>query len=226
MKNVAINTGASWGTSFRSFQDGDIFRESNIDLQAGDIADRLGYLKAQVDGAGKLAGDNTWTGSQTFDTGTSSPKTFQITGDGDFKVERIQVATGNDGGSWTASTFVVKSGVEAIFECIPHLFAGLSVEPATVADANATLSSVLVHRVPQLTSNRVYTLPSGVVGQLSLLKRTRTSDAYTATLNDGGGAIGQISASAAGWLLAMCNGGTDWVIVAWGGTVASLSADT
>lgn len=226
MKNVTINTAASWGASFRSFQDGDIFRESNIDLQAGDLADRLGYLKAQSDASGKLAADQTWTGSNTFNTGTGTPKTIAITGDGDFNVERIRVATGTDGGSWDASTFIVKSAVEATFECIPLLFAGLAAESASVADASASLSSVLIHRVPALTANRVYTLPSGAAGQLAFIKRTRTADAFTVSLNDGGGTIAQISASAAGWVLAMCTTTTTWVVIAWGGTVTSISTTT
>lgn len=227
MKTVSLNLAASAPTGISSFQDGDIFRESIIDLQAASLADALGWLKAQALAAGYLAADQTWTGSNTFATGTGGgTKTIAITGDGDFNVERIRVATGTDGGAWDASTFVVKGAVEATFECVPLFAAGLAAESETVADAAASLTGVLIHRVPQLTANRVYTLPSGAPGQLALIKRTRTADAFTVTLNDGGGAIAQISASAAGWILAMCTTTTTWVVLAWGGTVVSISTTT
>lgn len=227
MKNVTINTAASWGASFRSFQDGDIFRESNIDLQAGDLADRLGYLKAQSDASGKLAADQTWTGSNEFDTGSGGgAETISIIGDGDFNVERINVSSGTDGGVWNASTFQVNADCDGAFNGILEVAGRLVSASETVADAAAALTGVLIHRVPTLTANRIYTLPSGAAGQLALLKRTRTADAFTAALHDGGGAIGTISASNAGWILAMCTSGTTWVVLAWGGTVTGISAST
>jgi hypothetical protein len=230
MKTLTINTAAGWGAGVRSFLDGDIFRESNIDLSAGDIADRLGYLKAQSDASGKLAADQTWAGSNEFDTGTGGgAKTISVTGDGDFVLENgggLQVASGSDGGQWTASAFTTNADCDAQFNGILEAAGRLIAASVSLSDASAALTGVLIHRVPQLTANRTYTLPSGAAGQLALLKRTRTADAFTAALNDGGGAIGTISASSAGWILAMCTAGTTWVVVAWGGTVTGISTST
>lgn len=231
MKTITINTGAAWGASVSSWQDGDIFRETNADTVSTSFADRLGYLKAQSDASGKLAADQTWAGSNEFDTGTGvGAKTISVTGDGDFALENgggLRVATGTEGVRASSSEFVVKPLCEAIFEGPIRLDGNsFSASQETLADANASLTGVLIHRVPQLTANRTYTLPSGTLGQLSLLKRTRTADAFTAALNDGVGAIGTISASSAGWILAMCTAGTTWVVVAWGGTVTGISTST
>lgn len=231
MKTVSLNLAASAPTGISSFQDGDIFRESNIDLQAASLADALGWLKAQALAAGYLANDQTWTGSNEFDTGTGGgAKTISVTGDGDFVLENgggLRVGTGApDGGSWVASAFTTNQDCDAEFGGVLSFLARLVASQDTVGDAPSTLSHLLIHRVPQLTANRVYTLPSGAAGQLSLIKRTRTADAFTVTLADGGGNIGVISASNAGWMLAMCTGGTSWVPIAWGGTLSTVGTGT
>lgn len=63
MKNLTISLVAAWVATIRTFQDGDIFRESQIDLYSGDIADRLGWLKTNK---ADLSAANTWTATQTF----------------------------------------------------------------------------------------------------------------------------------------------------------------
>ncbi len=230
MKTVSIDTAALWGAGLRTWQDGDVFRESNTDLVIEDIGDRLGYLKAQADLAGYLAADQTWEGSNEFDTGTGGgAETISVIGDGDFKLENgggLRVATGTDGGSWVASAFTTNQDCDAEFGGVLAFLERLVASTETLADAPATLSHALVHRVGTLTANRVYTLPSGTAGQLSLIKRTRTADAFTVSLADGSGNIGVISASQAGWMLAMCSSGTTWVPIAWGGTLSTVGTGT
>src|SRR3972149_6424632 len=74
MKAYTIDLGAAWAATIETFQDGNVFRETNIDLMADSIADRLGYLKAQSD-TFVAVGDNpvTWTGEHIFD---GFPATF------------------------------------------------------------------------------------------------------------------------------------------------------
>src|SRR5690349_7675586 len=65
MKTLAIAF-ASWIATVRTFQDGDVYRESSIDLQIADVCDRLGYLKTTLDGKGGLADNNEWNGQNEF----------------------------------------------------------------------------------------------------------------------------------------------------------------
>lgn len=213
MKSVTIPTGTSvaWSGTFRSFVDGDIFRESNIDLNAGDLADRLAYLKDKADAAGYLATANAWTGENTFTT-EASVTDFIVDGDGEMTVNASAQfnAAANFASEVATSGGLLLSG---------YLAAGIE----TLADAPATLSNVLVHRVPTLTANRVYTLPTGTDGQLALFIRPRTADAYTATLqNPAATTMGVISASNSGWILCVKKPASVWVVAAYGGTVTSV----
>lgn len=214
MKNVTINTAASWSGSFRSFQDGDIFRESNVDLNAGDLADRLGYLKAQADNAVLLTGSQTITGNKTFN-GTN---TFG----GPISSSNAITATN----TVTLSGALNQSGVTTLTGQL-NVHENLSSPHDSMSDANESFDNVhLLYRAPQITANRFYTLQTGasVVGRLTFFTRSRTADAFTCTIQDAGGTVGVIDASAAGWLLLQCvdSSTTGWRVVAWGGTVSSL----
>lgn len=211
MKSVTIPTGVAtaWSGTFRSFVDGDIFRESNIDLNAGDLAERLAYLKDKADAAAYLAADNTFTGNNTFTT-SSAGDDLTVGGDGELIVN--VGATMNGAMAIASAAFTGRIEIDAEFN------PGSNV----LADAAATCSAVLFQRVPTLTANRVYTLPAGSDGDLAVLTRSGT-EAFTATLQDptGSTTVGVISSGASGWIAAQKRG-SNWVAVMWGGTVASI----
>lgn len=114
MKSTAINTGASMPASITTFQDGDVFRESAIDLMIADIADALGYLQNIADDAALLAGANTWTGLQTF---TKSPicaaftETVTFAGFGLFSSgSTLSMASGSAAQVGGGASFTLQSG--------------------------------------------------------------------------------------------------------------------
>lgn len=223
MKSVTIPTGVAtaWSGTFRSFVDGDIFRESNIDLNAGDIAERLAYLKDKADAAAYLAADQTFTGSCTFAGGAT--KTFSVTGDNAASFAGVTVSSSftTQAGS---SVSIVADDCEIASPLL--LSSALGVATGDLADAAATIgAAATIYRVPTLTANRIYTLPSAAVNNHTVLVvRMRTADAFTVTVQTSGATtMGVISASAAGWIL--CHYKTSaaaWRVVAWGGTVTSL----
>lgn len=207
MKNVTINTAAAWAGTFRSYQDGDIFRESNIDLSAGDLADRFGYLKTAVDAKPDLSDTNTWTGRQTIDLSAG--------GGGSPYLTALQVI-----GEMYFSTNVSHNANS-----------GLLMREYALADSSTSLYPVAeTFIVPQLTGNRVYTFnvaPAGNFGRRIRIVRRRTADAFTATIASGTGTLAIISASNAGWVdIEQSSAGGDWRVVAWGGTVTSIDPTT
>ncbi len=222
MKTLAISN-VAWVATVRSFVDGDVFRESNIDLSMGDVADRLGYLKAQVDASGKLAADQTWTGSNTFSSGASETNIF--TGDNPVQFAGISVAsTAGFADEVTFASLLQHNGGDAEF-------LGSSVDigtvlklsdVATLADANVTIANTIV-RVPQTTANRTYTLPAGSAGRLVILVRPRSADAHTVTLQDPSAAtIGICPVSAQAFIVAQYNG-VAWKALMWSNNVTSIS---
>ncbi len=177
MKNVTINTAAAWAGTFRSYQDGDIFRESNIDLSAGDLADRLGYLKATVDGKPGLADNNTWTGTQTFNNVVTFTGTVQQTGNPDFQLSGSPLEIGN----------IVCDG-DISFPADDD--SGVSRRIVTGSDANATIDAAADEiRVPTLTANRTWTFNAvgPRPGALVRIIRNSNLDAFTLTVKRGDG---------------------------------------
>ncbi len=209
MKTATIDTAALWAGTISTFQDGDIFRETNIDTMIDSIGDRLGYLKAKADAAAYVAADNTFTGNNTFTT-ASGGDDLTVGGDGELIVN--VGATMNGAMAIASAAFTGRIEIDAEFN------PGSNV----LADAAATCSAVLFQRVPTLTANRVYTLPAGSDGDLAVLTRSGT-EAFTATLQDptGSTTVGVISSGASGWIAAQKRG-SNWVAVMWGGTVASI----
>lgn len=209
MKTATIDTAALWAGTISTFQDGDIFRETNIDTMVDSIGDRLGYLKAKADAAAYVAADNTFTGNNTFTT-ASGGDDLTVGGDGELIVN--VGATMNGAMNIASAAFTGRIEIGAEFNSAPNV----------LADAAATCSAVLFQRVPTLTANRVYTLPAGSAGDLALMTRSGT-EAFTATLQDptGSTTVGVVSSGASGWILAQKRG-SNWVAVAWGGTVTSI----
>jgi hypothetical protein len=216
MKNVTINTAAAWAASFRSFQDGDIFRESNIDLNAGDLADRLGYLKATVDNAMLLTGNQTAAGNKTFSGATTMSGGLDITG-GDLNF--------SGAGSVTIDRPIEIN--EALTQNgFAQLLAQVQFGMDFPADSNATFAAgKTMHRLPALTGNRVYTLPSGTSGQIKIITRGATTGAFTATINDGSRTLAVIPASTQGWIVVVCQGGTVWNNVLWSSALTSVLSE-
>jgi hypothetical protein len=213
MKSIVINLLAAWGANISSFQDGDVFRESNIDTSMGSIADRLGYLKTTVDSKAAVAANNTWTGNNEFNTDAG---TFQVTGSGDMQVETPALLNG------TLSVFGV-----AEFNDETTFSGGIALGVEALGDAAEAIDATTYHaRVPAVTAARTYTLPSTVGLQDGhTVKVTRVDTAaFAITIQDPTGptTVGQITSGAAGWI-EFVKRGSAWRVSAWGGTVTSLS---
>ncbi len=198
MKNLTISLVASWLGTIRTFQDGDIFRESNIDLHSGDVADRLGYLKTALDGKVALAGNNTYTGDQIFSPATLTPTLFN---------EGIQF---RDDGSGAA------------------VRAGIYVREGVLPDTNGTvISSADTFRVPAITANRTYDMGAASGRRRIRVVRYRTADAFTVTVRDNltHAVVGVIPASQQGFLEMEFDATAtpNWRPVGWSSNVTSLA---
>jgi hypothetical protein len=215
MKTVALNLAAASPTGIQSFQDGDIFRESNIDLQAASLADALGYLRAQTDNAVLKTGNQTIAGNKTFSGTTTLSGPNALSG-----------ATTVSGALLATSTAEFDGQVN--FDAACYVDENLYPSFANLPDANGAIDNIRVfYRVPQITANRVYTLPTGsasIVGRIHRFTRSRTADAFTVTMQDATGTVAIIDASAAGWVELECvdTSASGWRVSAWGGTVSSL----
>ncbi len=197
MKTTAI-ADVAWAPTIRTYQDGDFFEESNTDLVADDIADRLGYLKARDLESAKLAGNNAFTGDNTH-AGTetfSAPINLNFTTNLNDELIVDPVSGALD--------------VQGVISITGTLFLDNS---ETLADANASVTAIIAS-VPTLTADRTYTLPAAVDGRLCFFRRPRTADAFRANLirPSDSASMGQIAASNRGWLLCAVIGG-DWKVV-------------
>jgi hypothetical protein len=144
VKDLAINLAAPWVGTFRSWVDGDIFRESNIDTQLGSIGNRLGYLYTQVWGRALLTGDNEFAGNQAW-----------VSGSAIFGVP-VEFTQGIDAtGSTAVFDHVTAAGLEFLSS-----HDGLRHRRFILPDATHTLADVNYdhYRVPSLSSSVVYTL--------------------------------------------------------------------
>ena len=216
MKNVTINTAAAWVTTVRTFQDGDVFRESNIDLAAGDVADRLGYLKNALDAKAGLAADNTFTGANTFDD--------SINVDGDV------IASGALEGGNATLTGALAVGADLSFSSSSS--AGVKSRYMTGAVAADTITAAYDHvRVPTLTASRVWTVeddPAPRDGATIEFYRPG-SDAFTLTIRretalGGVTTLGVLNSAAPGtWLKILFKSG-HWVVAGQSSDVSSLAA--
>ncbi len=210
MKSLAINLAAIWAATLETFQDGNVFRESNIDLQMLSIGDRLGYLKTAVDGKASLSTNNTWTGVQTFKP--------------------------SGGGGQVAATFwrslqFVTRGTDAVESLIAGVvnrierFNGAANETVTIA------SEYLL--IPTTTGNRQYSLnpPSpSLNGRVIRITRPRTGDAHTCEILDvlAGTTLCIFPASQTGWVDLMFDGASasgSWVVVARSVNLTSVSVN-
>lgn len=202
MKTRTISN-VAWVTTIRTFVDGDVFRESNVDLMANDISDRLGYLKAQVDASGKLDVANTWTDENTFSANIVSNGSLIVNGAAGFNDE-LNV---ND---------LIQLFGTAVFTGVDLRLDSRE----TLADAADTIVNVIA-RVPLVTANRVYTLPSYSAGRIVVLSRPRAGDNFTITLQDSGATtLAIIPALTSGWIVAYGSG--TWKPLLWSDGITSL----
>jgi hypothetical protein len=165
MKTVSISLVAAWAATLRWFQDGDVFRESQLDLMMGDVADRLGTLKTLVDGKATLAANNSWSGNQTFDGDVSCTGGFAAT------------TVDCSGISCTGGTSFPNDPV-----------AGVERRILLGSDAPMNITAAYDQvRIPVLSANRVYTLKHTGVnapreGAKIEIVRNGNGDAFTLTV--------------------------------------------
>lgn len=201
MKSTTINLGASWSGSIRTWQDGDIFRETNYDVVTGDLADRLGYLKTYADGKASLAGTNAWTGVNTF-----SP---------------------SGGGLISVILYRQVALVDAGTDAVEAAKTFISKRKRTLPDADSAVTiDAETFVVPQITGNRTYTFGSygGNAGRCCRIVRPRTADAFTVTIkNSASATIAVIAASQQGAVEIEYGWTSDWVPTFWTSNVSSIA---
>lgn len=226
MKSLVINLLAGWVGTVRSFIDGDIFRETNIDLSMGDVADRLGYLKTKADGSVQLAtanaitGNNTHAGTETFNGQATFNSTSSFNDDASFNSSVDVSATLN------SNTLAQFQGELRLVGAFANLNGVVRFVPETLANADSVIgANTFFARVPQITVNRIYTLPAAIGdGQIVVLSRVRTADAFSVTLNTPAAVtVGVIPASQAGWLVAEYQGGV-WKALLFSSNITSILA--
>ena len=206
MKSVTINLAAAWSAAIQSFVDGDVFRESNIDLNAGAIADRLGYLKTTVDGKASIAGANTFTGNNEFDTDAAA---WEVSGGGDalFTCGLLD------------ANCALRARSHATVDGALTLLTTLVINSHVLPDASGTIPATYVcYRVPALTGNRAYGTPAASPdGKLLVFTRPGT-EAFTAGLTS----MGTVPSGQSGFIVAIVRGGA-WVPVLWSSNITGLS---
>ncbi len=181
MKTVSIDTGAVWGSGVRSWQDGDVLRESNMDLIIDDITDRLGYLKArevelEADKAG-AASDMVWSGSHIFNKALTPVEFAQ-----GLLVSALGVEVTGGGVAVSNGNITVGGGILTFSNAVGS---GQVYRTATGSDAAFTIDATYDEwRVPQLTSSRIWTVdstPAPNNGRRLRVTKVR-NDAFTLTL--------------------------------------------
>lgn len=215
MKSYTIDTAAAWSGTITTWQDGDVFRETNTDAVADSIADRLGYLKTKADGAAYIAASQTFSGLTTW-AGASAGVVIS----GDFGLTTSSLDVGS--AATFADTVAFNAG-PITFASAPSFNGGLGADYSTLADADSTIGTPtrFEYRVPQLTASRNYGLDSttntlavisasaqgwvelvhSTTKQRVRIVRMRTADAFTVTIKGTAGT---------------------WRVAAWGGSVTSL----
>lgn len=221
MKSYTIDLAAAWAASLQTWQDGDVFRETNTDIVIDAIADRLGYLKTQSDTFVAVGDDPVvWTGEHSFNGGTTTLGTTVI--------DELNVSSGGTlTGTWIgvgSMTFGSTNNITFVGEGGGVL--GRRSEGSDAATTFTTAADVV--SVPQLTANRVYTArstgPVPPFGARIRVYRARTADAFTVEIQrEGGTSLATISASAQGWVDLFFT--TKWIVVGFGGTVTAVNTD-
>lgn len=202
MKSVAI-TVAAWVASFSTWQDGDVFRESQIDIISGEMADRFGYLKNALDGKASLSGTNTWTAMQTIQPSDGgAPIGLRLYRELHF------VSTATSPGEAT------RAGLHHRKVILPD------VDGTYAPDGDTFI-------VPQTGGNRIYRFGpnGGNDGRRIRIVRPRVGDAQTVTVQDSGSnTIAVFPSGAAGWIDIEFDVSKtpQWLPVSWSSTLTSV----
>lgn len=200
-KPIAIDTGEAWDTFVTTIQDGDSARETVMDVVLTSVADRLGALKALVDGKVALAVENTYTARQSINPIINALLALKVWGEVAFPV--------------------AAEGARAATSGILH-------RETDLTDASTTESPTAdAYLVPVIAAARTYTFgsPAGNLGRRIRITRRDTTSAFTATIKDSSSVtIAIMGASAAAWVdIEDESGSGDWHTVAWGGSVTGIA---
>lgn len=180
-KTVTINLAAPWSAGVSMPQDGDIFRESNLDVWLGSYADRIGYLKTrevelEADKAG-AASDMVWSGSHIFNKALTPVEFAQ-----GLLVSALGVEVTGGGVAVSNGNITVGGGLLTFSNAVGS---GQVYRTSTGSDAAFTIDATYDEwRVPQLTSSRIWTVdstPAPNNGRRLRVTKVR-NDAFTLTL--------------------------------------------
>ncbi len=186
LKTIALNLAASEPTGVRSWQDGDIFRESNCDLPTTDIVDALGWLKttlsfkvAPADDV-DFSGTINFTGAVVFDETTGLIPVEFNTG---ILINALGLEVTSGGITCSAGNISLQGGELTYSSTVSS---GTVHRVTTGTDAALTITAAAdEYRCPQLTANRVWTVdntPAPTTGRRLRVSRPRTADAFTLTI--------------------------------------------
>lgn len=223
MKNKNLSGTPAWVTSIRTFVNGDPFIETNIDNLAGDIADRLQYLKNAIDACAKLAGPNALAGFWTWAPGAVSGIDVQ----GDLGVTTTDL---NVSGFMTVANQANFTSAAAIDLACPVTYdtgATALAVALTLADAAVNIPATgTAFRVPILTATRIYSLPAsaGTGREISIEKMH--SDAFKATIKLGGATIAELNGAGTNGpgCVKLRDSASGWTVTSFSGDVGSMAA--
>lgn len=220
MKNITINLAATWSTTIKQWEDGDVFREAGgFDLVYPTIADRLGWLKTAVDAKPDTSDDLEFTGEVEF-TGDS----LRLAPAGNFVLDPGDGQT-NISGEVTISGTVNCDSVSASGVVVAQR--GYSEVTHLLADANESVSSndYQVFRVPAITGNRDYTLADPTETGVEVRFTKATTAGFTATIKRNNGTTLAILAAGAQAAVTLRSIGSKWLVEHWTANVSSINAD-
>lgn len=214
MKDIAIATSppVAWDDVIVSFEDGDVFRESLLDLNVGSIADRLGYLKATLDTKPDVDDDIEFTGTVTF----SGDAVFIAPGGGTSEVTgELSVS-----GTLNAASLSVNGTVLANdgYQEITHILAN--------ADETVSADSYQVFRVPVITGNRIYTVSNPTNPGVALKFSKPHVAGFSATIKRADTTTLAILDASERSALTIRSIGSKWVVEDWtAGSVSNIDSD-
>ena len=223
-KALTIDTAAAWAGTITTIQDGDPASEATMDLVMDSVADRLGYLKTREANAFPLASATTRTVSGLGTTDFSSAVNLNA-------LTSINGALGLVVN--TGSSVSISSGALLAHAGLLNLTGSMAASYALLPDANATITMVFESRVPVITANRTYTLPSVAAlpfgaGPRYRIRITKADNANHQALIVEPVALGLLAALGStnpyqGWVEFVANALGEWRVSAWGGSASAIT---
>lgn len=223
-KALTIDTAAAWAGTITTIQDGDPASEATMDVVMDSIGDRLGYLKTREANSFPLSSGTTRTVSGVGTVDFSSPVNLNA-------LTTVYGASGllvN-----TGSNISISAGALLAHAGLLNLTGSMAASYALLPDANATITMVFESRVPVLTGNRTYTLPSVAalpfgVGPRYRIRVTKADNANHQALIVEPVALGLLAGLGAtnpyqGWVEFVTNALGEWRVSAWGGSASAIT---